>query len=151
MTGIRIRPIESSDKRDWLRMRNALWPAAQPPHHVEIERFFRRELSEPTVVFVAELDGRVVGMAELSVRNSAEGCATGNVGYLEGLYVEPDSRQKGVARSLVEAGEAWARGRGCRQFASDAELDNDLSAEVHGRLGFEEVSKIRCFRKSLAP
>ena len=100
-------------------------------------------------MFVAELEGQVSGFAELSIRSYAEGCATGNVGFLEGLYVEPDSRRKGVARALVEAGEIWARSRNCTEFASDAELDNDLSAEFHGRLGFEEVCTIRCFRKPL--
>ena len=150
MKGLRIRPVESSDTPDWLRMRNALWPSSEPPHDVEIGRFFRSELREPAAVLVAELDGQVSGMAELSIRNYAEGCAAGNVGFLEGLYVEPDSRQKGVARALIEAGEAWARSKNCTEFASDAELDNDLSAEVHGRLGFEEVCRIRCFRKLLA-
>ena len=42
-----------------------------------------------------------------------------------------------------------ARSQGCREFASDAEAENRLSADVHSALGFEEVGLIRCFRKDL--
>ena len=150
MKGIRTRPVESSDQGDWLRLREALWPNSQSRHDVEIERFLRGEIREPAFVFVAEIDGRVTGFAELSIRTYAEGCVTGDVGYLEGLYVEPEFRRKGIARALVEAGEKWARSESCTEFASDSELDNDLSAKVHGRLGFQEVGRIRCFRKPLA-
>lgn len=103
------------------------------------------------MVFVAEIDGELIGLAELSIRGYAEGCDTEDVGYLEGLYVEPRWRRTGVARALVAAGEAWARSMNCTEFASDTELENELSARVHGRLGFEEVCRVRCFRKSLFP
>ena len=115
----------------------------------EIERFFRGELNEPESVLVAEVDEHLRGFAEFSIRSYAEGCVTDNVGYLEGLYVDPDFRGQGVGRALVEAGESWAKSRGCVEFASDADLKNDLSAQVHKRLGFSDVGQSRCFRKPL--
>jgi aminoglycoside 6'-N-acetyltransferase I len=54
-----------------------------------------------------------------------------------------------VGRALVAAVERWARQRGLREFASDALLDNHTSHVAHARLGFEEVERIVCFRKSL--
>ena len=58
-------------------------------------------------------------------------------------------RRHGVGRALVRAAEEWGRAQGCSEFASDTEIDNEDSAKAHAALGFEEVERIRCFRKSL--
>ncbi len=149
MKGIRIRPVETSDKTRWLNLRCALWPTGEPSHEREIERYFQGKSKVPQFVLIAAVDSYLCGFAEYSIRAYAEACKTDHVGYLEGLYVEPEYRGKGVGRALVEAGEEWARGEGCIELASDADLKNHLSAEVHDRLGFEEVGQLRCFRKSL--
>jgi aminoglycoside 6'-N-acetyltransferase I len=56
-----------------------------------------------------------------------------------------------VGGALVRAAERWARSQGCREFASDAEADNRVSAAAHRALGFAEVGVVRCFRKDLSP
>ena len=88
-------------------------------------------------------------MAELSIRSIVEGCSSGRVAYLEGWYVVPEARRRGVGRALVEAAEAWGREQGCTEFGSDTQLDNLDSAAAHRALGFTEVEQIRCFRKVL--
>jgi ribosomal protein S18 acetylase RimI-like enzyme len=50
---------------------------------------------------------------------------------------------------LIERAEAWAVERGCPEFASDALIDNGVSAAAHRALGFEDVEQIRCFWKPL--
>ena len=103
----------------------------------------------PEAVLVAVEGGRVVGFAEISRRNYAEGCETSPVGFLEGWYVVPAWRRRGVGRAVVQEAEAWARSLGCTEFASDALAENSVSAAAHLALGFEEVEVIRCFRKPL--
>jgi aminoglycoside 6'-N-acetyltransferase I len=49
--------------------------------------------------------------------------------------------------TLVDAAEAWGKAQGCGEFASDALLDNAISAAAHRALGFLETVQIRCFRK----
>jgi aminoglycoside 6'-N-acetyltransferase I len=80
--------------------------------------------------------GGLCGFVEASVRPMADGCTTHPVGYVEGWYVDPDVRQKGVGRALVGAAEAWAVSRGCREMASDAHLDNAAGVVAHRALGF---------------
>ncbi|MEQ8770496.1 MAG: GNAT family N-acetyltransferase [Phycisphaerales bacterium] len=101
----------------------------------------------PHVVLIAKDDAGSVGFAEVSLRQFAEGCETSPVGYLEGWFVAKRTRGSGVGRALVDAGVAWARERGCREFASDAELHNAASLAAHEKLGFDPVCDIRCFRK----
>ncbi len=150
---IEVRGVTREDEAAWLRMRQALWPDyGSGWHATEIEQFFAGKLNMPLEVLLAVDDsGAAVGFAELNIRAYAEGCFTERVAYLEGWYVEPDARRRGVGRALVTAAEAWARALGCTEFASDAEIDNDVSAAAHRALGFEETAQIRCFRKTLAP
>ncbi len=71
-------------------------------------------------VFVAaDPSGCLCGFVEVSLRQSAEGCGTRPVGYIEGWFVDPDYRNQGVGRSLVVAAETWALERGCQEMASD--------------------------------
>ena len=90
-----------------------------------------------------------VGFAELSIRAYAEGCRSDRVAYLEGWFVGPEARGRGVGRTLIAAAENWGRSQRCSEFASDAQPDNDVSAAAHRALGFTEVGLIRCFRKDL--
>ena len=115
---------------------------------MEIERFFWSP-GDPTACLVAETEDGVVGFVELPIRHYAEGCETDRVGYLEGWYVTPAWRRRGVGRTLVAAGEAWARTHGCREFASDTQLDNTASQAAHHALGFTEAERIVCYCKPL--
>jgi len=71
------------------------------------------------------------------------------VAYLEGWYVVPGARRRGVGRLLVRAAVAWARGHRCAELASDTEIGNRVSAAAHRAIGFEDAGTIRCFRKEV--
>lgn len=148
---IPVRPATPQDASAWLGMRQALWPEEGASYHAgEVESYFAGRLREPLEVLLAlDESGGSICFAELSIRRYAEGCDTDHVGYLEGWYVVPEARRRGVGRALVQAAEQWARDRGCSEFASDALLDNDVSAAAHRALGFTETVQIRCFRKTL--
>lgn len=148
---VRVRAAKKEDAAAWLAMRDALWPDyASTWHADEIQQFFAGKLAMPLAVLIAEDDaGKALGFAELSIRNYAEDCVTDRVAYLEGWYVVPGARRKGVGRALIAAAEQWARAQGCTEFGSDALIDNEISAVAHRALGFTETAQIRCFRKQL--
>ncbi len=145
-----IQSAARADAGAWLDLRHALWPDTdRASHALEVERFFAGQLSMPLHVLLAFEGQRPVGFAELNIRAYAEGCTTDYVGFLEGWYVVPEARRRGIGAALVEAAERWAMERGCTEFASDAEYDNEVSQRAHLSLGFDEVAQIRCFRKDL--
>lgn len=148
-----VRAVSRADADAWVRMRCALWPDdADAWHRQEVSRFFAGALREPLQTLIAvDGSGAPVGFAELSIRPYAEDCLTDRVAYLEGWYVLPESRRAGVGRALIEAAEDWARAQGCAEFASDALLDNHVSAAAHAALGFQETVQLRCFRKVVDP
>lgn len=132
-------------------MRMALWPDGSKPEHAdEIARFFDGSAVEPMAALLAvDRSERAVGLAELSIRPCAEGCRSRRVAYLEGWYVAPEARRRGVGRALVAAAEEWARAQGCGEFASDTHPDNIDSASAHRALGFQDAGQVLCFRKDL--
>jgi aminoglycoside 6'-N-acetyltransferase I len=148
---VAIRPIRPSDAPRWLELRCFLWPeSSRDEHEEDIGQFLAGKAREPAAVLLAEDgDGQAVGFAELSIRAYAEGCSTDRVAFLEGWFVVPEARRRGVGGALVAAAEEWGRSQGCTEFGSDAEEDNHASAAAHRALGFAEVGLIRCFRKDL--
>jgi len=147
---MRIRLIGPGDMGTWCRMRRALWPdAAERDLIREAEAYFDGA-SFLEAVFLGEAPSdEPLGMLELSLRSVAEGCRTTPVPYVEGWYVVPEARRRGVGRDLVAAAETWARDRGYTEIASDALIDNPVSERAHLALGFEEVERAIHFRKDL--
>jgi aminoglycoside 6'-N-acetyltransferase I len=133
-------------------MRHALWPdGSLAQHQQDIDRYFSGDRREPAEVLLAlDADAAVVGFAELSIRNIVDGCSTDRVAYLEGWYVGPEFRQRGIGRALMRAAEQWATLQGCTEFGSDSDIDNGVSHAAHLRLGFEETGCVRTFRKKLS-
>jgi aminoglycoside 6'-N-acetyltransferase I len=131
-------------------MRTRLWPDADAALEREA-RDFAGGLPVPTidVVFIAEGDGRAVGFLELAIRSFSDGCESMPVPHVEGWYVEPHERGKGVGRALIVAAEAWSRERGFTELASDTEIHNEASLRAHQRCGFEEVERLIKLRKAL--
>jgi len=147
-----IRPVEAADAAEWLRIRLALWPDDPDKEAAEITLFLaaspRPVLPECHAVFVCPRpEGGLCGLVEVSIHHSAPGCETDHIGYLEAWHVDPDWRERGVGRALVERAEAWARAEGCREMASDTTPWYTVSPAAHAALGYQEV--IRYFRKEL--
>ena len=130
-------------------MRSALWPDSAS-HAREVDAFLSRQTRDQDVFILERRDDRLGGFLEVSTRAYAEGCSTSPVAYIEGWYVDPDLREKGLGAQLVRAAEAWARERGYQEIASDAEPQNHISLRAHRALGYREAGRIVCFRKQLA-
>jgi aminoglycoside 6'-N-acetyltransferase I len=132
-------PASSADRGDW------------PPCAARCGRTPKtatlRMLGEPArfIAFIArEANGDAIGFAEASLRHDyVNGCDTSPVGFLEGIYVVPIFRRRGVAASLVRAVEQWTLAQGA------ALIDNVGSHRMHAALGFQETERVVCFRKRL--
>ncbi len=148
-----IRLVKPPDHAEWLRMREALWPSEPvgrgDEHDREIAAFFATADPALSTFVAVRPDGSLGGFLEAGTRPYADGCDSSPVGYIEGWYVDPDLRRTGVGGDLVRAAEAWARSLGLTEMASDAEIENDVSLDVHTALGYAEVGRIVQFRKEL--
>ncbi len=101
-------------------------------------------------VFLAESGTQIVAFAQCGLRQDyVEGSGSSPVGYLEGIYVDEPFRRLGVAKELTGQCERWAKAKGCAEFASDCELNNEQSLRFHLGAGFREANRIICFIKRL--
>jgi aminoglycoside 6'-N-acetyltransferase I len=147
-----VRAAEPHDIDDWVRMRTALWPDELDEHRASADRFFAGHRHEPAQVLLAfDDDGLAIGFVELSIRNIVDSCTSDRVAYLEGWYVDPSVRRRGVGAALIAGAEHWAVRQGCTEFGSDSLIGNEVSELAHLALGFEETCRVVNFRKDLAP
>ena len=149
--GVRIEPCTLHALEEWAALRHALWPEAPvQDHHSEAAAMLWEQ--KKAVAFLVRLpDGTAAGFAEAALRyDYVNGCDTSPVAFLEGIYVKPEHRNRGLARLLCRAVENWARRLGCCEFASDVLLDNAASQMMHKALGFEETERVVCYRKPLS-
>ncbi len=156
-----IRPARLADREALAKMRAALWPESSLEEHAqELDALLNQEGaagSLPFATFVACADdgsltheGSLNGFIEVGLRSHADGCDPARpVGFIEGWFVQEDSREQGIGAALVRTAEAWARSQGCREMASDTWIDHDLSQRAHLALGYEIVDRCVHFRKTL--
>ena len=147
-SGVTVRAATDRDRAAWAAMRHRLWDDFDPAE-LDAELAELAALATPYAALVAEAEGVLVGFAEVAVRSVAEGCPPGPAAYLEGIWVEPGHRRRGVARALLAAAEAWARQRGLAHLGSDALLDNEASHAWHRAAGFGEAVRLVVFNKPL--
>lgn len=145
----RVRAATSADVEAWGAQRAALWPDADDARDPGAMASILSDTD--AAAFVAEVDGRVVGFAEATLRRGyVNGTETSPVGFLEGWHVEPAWRGRGVGRALVAAVADWSRASGARELASDSLLDNAGAHAAHAACGFEETERVVYFRRWLA-
>jgi aminoglycoside 6'-N-acetyltransferase I len=134
-------------------MSHALWPdGAVEEHRKEMETLLQsgRSGTLPAVIFIAEDSGDPIGFVQAGLRSHADGCDPAQrVGFIEGWFVAPPHRRRGVGEALIDAAAAWARKHGCRELASDTWSDHALSQRAHEALGFEVVDRCVHYRRPL--
>jgi aminoglycoside 6'-N-acetyltransferase I len=134
----------------WLDLRLALWSDATADEH---RAYMALSLAQPErflQLIAYDVQRHPVGFIEGSIRaDYVNGTASSPVGFVEGVYVVPAWRRKGIARRLFDAIGDWARARGCRELASDALIDNAVSQHAHRALGFRETERVVYFARPL--
>lgn len=108
------------------------------------------ESQDRKCLFVRAPNGDTVGFLEVSLRNLVDGCVGGPVGYIEGIYLVPEYRGLGLGGVLTDAAAEWFASRGCRDMATDTEIDNEAAQEFWAGLGFEETWRVVQYRKPIA-
>ncbi|AJQ93310.1 GNAT family N-acetyltransferase [Gynuella sunshinyii] len=145
-----VRPVETRDAEEWCRMRQQLWPDIDADFAAEIAQYFSGNPLHLAEVLVLERSHHQLGgMIELNIRAYAEGSEHNRVPYIEGWYIDHDLRGQGCGRILMTAAETWARQQGFTELASDAEVSNHHSIQVHKTMGFHETGRIVCLLKPL--
>lgn len=91
------------------------WDRDHPGWRERYAEFFRdRQRRGDAQLVLAECEGAIVGMAIFSVTDEYRRHTFGQLrGYVNGVFVDPAVRRRGIGRALLLDGLAWLRERGC--------------------------------------
>lgn len=117
----------------------------------ELADEFSELITKDTAQIFLKYDNDIpVGFAQCQLRSDyVEGTETSPVGYLEGIFIMEGCRNRGYAKELLRECEKWAKDKGCKEFASDCEIENIDSFRFHKAMNFTEANRIICFTKKL--
>lgn len=103
------------------------------------------------IVFTAYCNGIMIAFAHCAIRKEyVEGTDSSKVAYLEAIFVEKEFRKAGVASYLIRCCENWAKKKECLEFASDCDINNYESRNMHEKNGFKEASKLVHYVKKIS-
>ena len=89
-----------------------------------------------SVVLVAKRAGAAVGFAQLYPMFSS--VRTARTWILNDLYVDAGARRRGVARALLDASAAFARGDGAAGISLETTQDNAAARALYRAAGWNE-------------
>ncbi len=105
----------------------------------EIERGLR----EPSCrIWLAESDGVAVGFVFAETEGRAPGAPSVGMGWIHELYVESDSRRRGLGRALVEQSIAFFTEQGRSRFSVRVESGNRDGLRFWRELGLDDKAFI---------
>jgi RimJ/RimL family protein N-acetyltransferase len=111
------------------------WIGAELPLDEERDRGTFTAGIERETLFVAEIDGEIVGMIGLH----PEGYGVVDLG----MQVKGGYRGQGIGSALLERGIAWARESGAHKMALQHWPHNDAGRALYEKYGFEQEGYLR--------
>jgi ribosomal protein S18 acetylase RimI-like enzyme len=109
------------------------------------ERVMRRFLadlagSSHSFLFIAESGDRTVGFISGELREGSPAFRQKTWASVDDVFVEPDYRNLGVGRSLLQSVEAWAKEKGAHGISLQVAAANKRGRKFYEALGFREIS-----------
>jgi RimJ/RimL family protein N-acetyltransferase len=111
------------------------WIGAELPLDEEGDRAMLTAGAEQGSLFVAEVDGAIVGVLGMHLAR-----------YLVadlGMHVKDGHRGQGVGSALLEVAIAWARGQGAHKVALQHWPHNEAAHALYLKFGFEQEGYLR--------
>jgi ribosomal protein S18 acetylase RimI-like enzyme len=108
---------------------------------------FRRTLGRFSVVYIAELDGKVAGFMLGRVKRVAPYLGGVMVGELSDMWVEPEARRLGVGKELSLITMKWLSDQGVHSIEVQILEGNEPIWRLYQKMGFKpELRQIRMLR-----
>ena len=129
---VKVRKVEASDKERWIELFRGyivFYEADIPAEQYELTW---NRLMDPNYEchgFVAEIEGKVVGLTHYSFQTST--WAPINYCYLEDLFTDPEVRGKGVGRALIDEVKSVAEAAGSSRLYWNTDGTNATARKLY--------------------
>jgi ribosomal protein S18 acetylase RimI-like enzyme len=98
---------------------------------------FRRTLGRFSNVFIAELDGQVVGFMLCRLKRVPAYMGGVLVGELSDMWIDSSARRMGIGDKLSRLAMDWMRQQGAHSIEIQVLKDNEASWKLYERMGFQ--------------
>lgn len=112
------------------------------------EIYHSQLLTPNETIFVAERNGRIVGLLRCVDAAGSPLLFPERYCYVSSAYVRPEERRRGVLRALMNAAEGWCRERDLGEMRLHNVNSSDVAQQTWSSLGFDVVEHVR--RRPLA-
>ena len=106
------------------------------PESVWRERAAGGAAGEDRATFIAEQDGRWIGLSTGLITGSADP-------ILVGMFIDGSSRRQGVAVALIESVVGWSQSRGAARLILWVTSSNEAAIALYRRCGFRPTGMTR--------
>lgn len=97
-------------------------------------------------MFLAERDGRVVGIMRCVESMASPLLDPARYAYVSSVFVEAGERRSGVLRALLKEAEKWCAERGLTDMRLHSVAGDEVSEGAWAHLGFTPVETVRMKR-----
>jgi len=134
---IQVRDAVESDAPALARLCEQL---GYPTHAGDIVPRLRLMATDPHIRVIVAMDGSdVIGLATIHIRQALNHAAP--LGQLTLLVVDEAWRGRGVGRALVDATEAWTRGKQCTRLIVTTALRRTDAHAFYEKIGFAHTGR----------
>ena len=97
----------------------------------------RKEIAEErAAVFVADVDGQVMGYAFATVKAESWKALAHEAGYVHDLVIDPAAQRRGLGAALLERAVRWIEAQGVSQIMLWTAMPNKTAHALFKRAGF---------------
>ena len=123
---------------------NPVYSRLRPDAAERARPMFAQQLESPEeAIYLAERDGRAVGILRCVDAVGSPLLYPARYGYVSSVYVVPEARRAGVLHALMKSAVRWCERRGLREIRLHNASDNPLASAAWQALGFEVVEQLR--------
>jgi len=103
---------------------------------------FRRTLGRFSNVFIAEINGKVVGFMLCRIKRVPQYMGGVLVGELSDMWIEAEARRMGIGDKLSRLALDWLHEQGVHSVEIQVLRDNEASWKLYDRMGFKREFRV---------
>lgn len=93
-----------------------------------------------THIFVADLNGKVIGFVEVLIKKNESCFKIKEYGYLNSATTDKNYRGQGIARALTDVALKFLEDKGIKYVKTNVYNSNDVAMKTWNKLGFKPQS-----------
>ena len=93
-------------------------------------------------IFVADLNGKVIGFIEFLIKKNENCFKIKEYGYLNLATTDKEHRGKGVAKSLTNTALQFLKNKGIKYIRTNVYNSNEIAMKTWTKIGFEPQSTL---------